>query len=125
MKLRRIGLAVLVCLAAIPALANSWTGILVNSSCYDAIERSVNPNDVFNHAYRDTDLEIRLCTPNAKTKSFSIVDNSGFGFRLDPIGNMKAAELVQNAGKKHLPKVTVTGEMGKHLIEVGSISIAK
>ena len=125
MNLRGIGLAVLVCLAAIPASANSWSGFLVDSSCYEAEERSVNPNYTFNHAYRDTGLEIQICTPSAKTKSFSLVEHGGFGFRLDPVGNARAAEIVQKAGKKRLVEVTVTGEMSKHAIEVGSISLAK
>jgi len=125
MKTQRIGIAALVCMAAMPALANSWSGYLVDSRCYASEERSVSPNYTYNHAYRDTDNEIRMCSPNAKTKSFSIVVHSGFGFRLDPVGNEMAAELVQRLGKKRRLEVTVTGEMGKDLIEVGSLSPAK
>ena len=125
MKIQRIGIAALVCMAATPALANSWSGYLVDSRCYASEERSVNPNYTYNHAYRDADNEIRICSPNAKTKSFSIVVHSGFGFRLDPVGNEMAAELVRRMDKKHRLEVTVTGQKGKDLIEVSSLSPAK
>jgi|ERR1700691_1987532 hypothetical protein len=125
MKLQGIGLAALVCLAAAPAFANSWSGYLVDSRCYAAEERSVNPNYTYNHAYRDTDEEIRICSPNAKTKSFSIVGHDGFGHALDPVGNEKAAAIVQQKGNKHRLKVAVTGEMSKSAIEVSSLAITK
>lgn len=125
MKLQRIGLAALIFLAATPAFANTWSGVLVDSRCYAAEERSVNPNYTYNHAYRDSDLEIRMCSPNAKTKSFSVVVHSGFGFRLDPAGSERAAEIVRQIGTKHRVNVTVTGEMSKDGIEVGSISVDK
>lgn len=112
-------------MAAIPASANSWSGVLVDSRCYAAEERSVNPNYTYNHAYRDTDQEIRVCSPNAKTKSFSVVVHSGFGFKLDAAGSARAAEIIQEKGTKHRLYVTVTGEMSKEGIEVGSISVDK
>jgi hypothetical protein len=125
MKLRGIGVAVIVCLVATCALAKSWSGFLVDSRCYASEERSVNPNYTYNHAYRDTDQEIRVCSPNVKTKFFSIVGQDGFGVRLDPNGNAKAAEIVQQSGKKHRFKVSVTGEKSKDAIEVGALSFAQ
>jgi hypothetical protein len=125
MKLQRIGFTALACLAATPAFANTWSGILVDSRCYASEERSVNPNYTYNHAYRDTDEEIRVCSPNAKTKSFSIVVHSGYGFKLDPAGSERAAEIVRQKGTKHRVNVTITGEMSKDGIEVGSISVDK
>src|ERR1700722_6687049 len=125
MKLRGIGIVVLVCLAAMPAFANSWSGVLVDSKCYEAEERSVSPNDRFNHAYQDTDVEVQVCTPSQKTRSFSIVGHGGFGVRLNPFGNELATAIVRQTGKKHLVKVTVTGEMSKNAIDVGSISVAQ
>jgi hypothetical protein len=125
MKLQGIGVIAIICLAATPVLAGSWSGFLVDSRCYASEERSVNPNYTYNHAYRDTTQEIRVCTPNAKTKSFSVVGHDGFGLRLDPVGNAKAAEIVQQSGKKHRFKVIVTGEKSKNAIEVGSLSLTQ
>src|SRR5579862_1858278 len=107
MKLRGIGIAFLVCVAAIPAFADGRSGFLVDSKCYESEERSVSPNDRFNPVYRDWDLEIRLCSPSAKTKSFYIVNDRGYGFRLDPFGNELATAIVRQAGKKHSLKVSV------------------
>ena len=125
MKPQGIWLAALICLAPAPACAKTWSGVLVDSRCYAAEERSVNPNYTYNHAYRDTDQEIRICSPSTKTKSFSVVVHSGFGFKLDPAGSERAAEIVRQMGTKHRVQVTVTGEMSKDGIEVGSISVDK
>lgn len=124
MNSHRLGVAALICLAAMPAFANSWTGYLVDAGCYAAEERSVNPSFATNHAYRDTDMEIKSCTPSAKTKKFAVVVHSGYGFKLDPVGNAKAAEIIQQTGRKHPVQVVVTGEKSKDSIEVGSISPA-
>jgi hypothetical protein len=125
MKLQGILLAALACLASTPAFAKSWSGFLVDSTCYAAEERSVNPEYIYNHTYRDTDQEIRVCSPNARTKSFSIVGDDGFGLRLDPAGNAKAAEIVQQTGKKNRLEVTVTGETSKDAIEVDSLALVE
>jgi len=125
MKLPMIGLAALACLAATPAFAKSWSGFLVDSNCYESEERNKGPNDTLNYVNRDKDREVQYCSPNTKTKSFTIVDHDGMGFRLDTAGNAKAAEIVPKTGKRHALEVTVTGEMSKNAIEVASITIAK
>jgi hypothetical protein len=51
----------------------------------------VNPNDTLTSVDRDTNREIRYCSPNAKTKSFTVVQSDGLNFRLDFAGNAKAA----------------------------------
>ncbi len=125
MKLTIIVFAALVILAATPAFAKSWSGFLVDSNCYESEERNKGPNDTLNYVNRDKDREVRYCSPNAKTKSFTFVDHDGIGFRLDPAGNAKAAEIVPKTGKSHVLEVTMTGEKNKDLIEVNSISRAK
>lgn len=74
---------------------------------------------------RDRDLEVRLCTPGAKSKSFVILERNSQSFKLDPAGNAKAAELVKNTGKKTFLEVTVAGEIYKGTIHVVSIAAAK
>jgi hypothetical protein len=109
------------CFSSVLTFAGMWTGTLVDSRCYAAEERNVNPTDTQPFVDRDRNLELRMCTPNAKTKSFAVVqpDNSRLG--LDPRGNSIAAELVRKAGRKPAFYVTVTGEMGRHEVKVKSI----
>ena len=115
-------LAALMWQTAAPAAAKSWSGFLVSSACYESEESNTNPTDTDTYVDRDRDLEVRLCTPNAKTKSFTLVDHDGLSYKLDPAGNAKAAELVRQARKKRVLEVTVTGEVSKDRIRVDSIS---
>ncbi len=120
-----ISLAALLCLAATPSFARSWPGYSVDAKCYQIEEQNVNRFDTNPAADSDKDLEIRLCSPNAKTKSFAVVPSDWMGLKLDSEGNAKAAELVRKSGKRSVFPVTVTGEESKHTIKVDSISISE
>ena len=121
---RTIRVAVVICLSPALSYAENWTGALVDSKCYEYRERNVNPTDTLTYVDRDTREEIRDCSPNAKTKTFSIVLREGPSFRLNPPGNIQAAQLVRNTGKRSLFIVAVSGELNKSTIKVDSISIA-
>lgn len=125
MRLRMGGLSILMCLMAAPGYAQNTTGFLVDSNCYESLERNVSPWDTNPYVDRDRDWEIRYCAPNGKTKSFTLVNHDGLSFKLDPAGNAKAAELLRGTRKKSLLEVTVTGEKNKNAIRVSSISVAK
>ena len=114
----------LFCLSSALGYAENWTGALVDSNCYEFRERNVNPTDTLTYVDRDTREEIRYCSANAKTRTFTIVLREGTSFRLDAAGNTEAAQLVRNTGKKTLFIVAVTGTRSKNTIKVGSISIA-
>jgi len=118
-------LAALFCLSVALSFAGSWSGALVDSKCYDAMERNVNPTDTLTDVDRDRDLEIRYCSPNARTKLFAVVQQSGQSFKLDSVGNAKAAELVRKTGKKSSFVVAVIGEMSKNTVQVDSISMSR
>jgi hypothetical protein len=118
-------LATLGCLSATLTLAGSWSGVLVDSKCWGYEEHNVNPTDTLTYVDRDGNLEIRLCSPSPKTKSFSVVQHDGLSFNLDSAGDAKAAELVRKNGKKSLFAVAITGEMSEHTITVDSISMAR
>jgi hypothetical protein len=120
-----IAFATLMGLTAAPGFAQSTTGFLVDSDCYESLERNVNPWDTNTYVDRDRDWEVRYCSPNRKTKSFTLVNHDGLSFKLDPAGNAKAAELLGSARKKSVLEVSVTGEMSKDAIKVSSISKAK
>ena len=117
-------LAVLLCLASAPSFAGSWSGWLVDAKCYAALERNKSPTDTLNYVDRDKNHELRYCEPNAKTRSFALVERNGLSFNLDAGGNAKAAELVRRAGKKSIAEVTVAGEMTTDTVKVDSISMA-
>jgi hypothetical protein len=86
-------MAALLCWSAALSLAGSWSGSLVDSKCYASEEHNVNPTDTLTYVDRDGNLEIRYCSPNKKTKSFTLVLPDG-SLNLDLAGNSKAAELV-------------------------------
>ncbi len=118
-------LAFLLCLLPALSFAGSWSGMLVNSKCYGAEERNVNPSDTLTNVDRDRNMELRDCSPNAKTKSFAVVQADGVRLRFDSAGNAKAAELVSKTGKISLLAVAVTGELQGRTIRVESISTAR
>ena len=118
-------LAGLVYLTSALSFAGSWSGTLVDSKCFYSEERNVNPTDTMIFVDRDMNLEIRYCSPSAKTRSFVIVQPDGLSFRLDSVGNAKAAELVRNTGKKSRIFVAISGELSKDTIKVDSISTVR
>ncbi|MGA2712045.1 MAG: hypothetical protein ABSG41_02980 [Bryobacteraceae bacterium] len=118
-------LAFFLCLFSVLSFAESWSGVLVDSRCWGAEERNVNPTDTLTSVDRDTNRAIRYCSPTAKTKFFAIVQPDGLSFKLDSAGDAKAAELIRNNGRKSLYRVAVTGNVNKNTINVDSIVIAR
>jgi len=118
-------LGILLCLSTALSFAGSWSGALVDAKCYGAEERNVNPTDTSTYVDRDRNLEIRYCSPSAKTKVFAVVRQDGLNFKLDSAGNGKAAELVRRTGRKSRFAVAITGEISDDTIRVDSISLAK
>ena len=110
---------------ATPAFAQSWSGFLVNSECYESRLRNTDPWDTSTFVDRDKDADVRNCSPNSKTKSFGFVDHDGVNFRLDAAGNAKAEEVVRKVGKKEYLGVRIAGELTKGTIQVDSISLDK
>ena len=116
-------LAVLVCLSTAIGLAETWSGTLVDSRCWGFAEN--NTKDASIYVDRDRNMEIRSCSPTAKTKSFAIVLPDGLTLKLDAEGNAKAAGLIQKAGKVSPIAVDVTGEKNGNTIKADSISIMR
>ena len=103
--------------------AETWTGWLVSAKCYEIEENNVNPGDPLINVDRDRGEEVMYCSPNSKTKTFTIVDRDGYTFKLDMNGNTQAADLVRTAGKQNYYVVTVTGDKEKSAIKVQSITL--
>jgi hypothetical protein len=117
-----IRLAALLAVSSAMGLAETWSGMLVDSKCYAAEERNVNPTDTETFVDRDKGYEIRYCSPKLKTKIFALVPPYGESVPLDSAGNAKAAQLIRTEGKKHLVLVTITGELIGNAIQVDSIA---
>lgn len=100
----------------------AWSGFLVDAKCYESMERNVNPFDPVN---RDRGEEVLYCAPKPKTRLFALVAPDGSSFRLDPVGDEKAADLVRDAGKKNHYRVTVTGEKTRRMVSVKAIVLAR
>lgn len=118
-------IAAVLCLASAPCSAETWSGTLVDSRCFDAVERNVNPTDTMIYVDRDVNLELSYCSPGAKTKLFAVIESDGTEIRLDPEGNAKAAELLRSLARHRKIVVTVTGEKAGRTVRVAAISIAK
>lgn len=119
---RVVWLAALLCFLPARSFAESWSGALLDSRCYESAERNVNPTDTLTSVDRDEYDEVRSCSPGKKTKAFLLLQRDGTTFKLDPDGNAKAAELVRTTGRKPLLLVRVTGEVTGKAIKVASIS---
>ena len=111
----------LLILAAGLAFADSWSGYLVNSSCY-ANEQS-NTNKDPTTVDRDMTAEIRQCRPNAKTRHFAVVTNTWNSLKFDDAGNAKAAGLARQSTSWPVT-VTVSGTRTGNTIRVDTISPA-
>jgi len=115
-------LTVLSSLASVLGFAAQWSGALVDSDCYAATQRNASHE---HPGSTDTKRPIRYCSPNEKTKSFSVVPPHGTTLSLDSDGNEKAHDLVLKEGKKSPFMVSVTGDETQGTLKLDTISIAK
>jgi hypothetical protein len=102
--------------------AAQWSGALVDSACYASAESNVSPG---HPGSTNSKRPIRTCSPNDKTKAFSVVPPHGATLNLDSDGNDKARQLILKEGKKSPYMVNVTGELNEDTLKVDTISIAK
>jgi hypothetical protein len=117
-------LVYLACVASLPVLPSTWwSGWLVGSRCYSSLDN--NRSDTPSYVNWDRMGAIRYCSPNYNTKEFTIVDQRGLSFKLDPSGNEKAVALLRNTAKKTLHTAAVKGEISQDSIKVNTISVAK
>lgn len=118
-----VQLSALLCAASSAAFAGSWSGALVNASCYRSeLENVGGAGQSMTYSGRDMQYSLRYCAPNAKTKTFAVVANDWNPIFLDAAGNARASELARQAGKQCPIEVTVTGQMDKDTVKVDSIS---
>jgi len=123
--MRRAQWIALLSLAPALALAETWSGFLVDSRCFASLEWNANPTDTEGSVDRDRRSEVRYCAPNRKTKIFAVVEEDGETLQLDPAGNARILEFVSKTGKRRFFHVEITGEKAKKTVQVESISAAR
>lgn len=106
------------------AWADSWSGVLVDSDCYETARRNVNPRET-SPGSMDLSANITSCLPSEHTKKFSIVQQDWSSLRLNSAGNAKAAELVHTSGAGKRLGVTITGEKHKDTVNVETLATSK
>jgi hypothetical protein len=122
---RALWFGALLFVASTCAFGANWSGVLVDSNCYAAKERNVDPHDTLAGVDRDKYQEFWYCSPGKKTKFFAVVQRNGIVVNLDPAANAKVEEVVREAGKRLPFAVTVTGDLSDKLVRVETISRMK
>lgn len=107
--------------ATIVLAAESSSGYLVNSDCYEAAHRNGASAATVS---RDMKSAIKRCVPNPQTKSFGVVESDWEILNFDSVGNAKAADLLRTAKKQSMYRVTVIGDKNQNVLKVDSISMA-
>jgi DMSO/TMAO reductase YedYZ molybdopterin-dependent catalytic subunit len=107
---------------AIGWAAQSTSGYLVDSACYEVAYRHSGSATTVD---RDMKMAIKHCAPNPQTKSFGLVEKDWSIIDFDPAGNAKAAELLRKTVKQSTYRVTVAGEVDQKVLKVDSISMAQ
>lgn len=100
-----------------------WTGPLVDAKCYGSLENNTGPDSPY--VDRDFTGMIQYCSPKVKTRSFAVVQSGGVPLRLDEQGNVQAAELVSNTGKKRTLIVSVMGEKVHETLKVTKLFLVE
>jgi hypothetical protein len=89
------------------ALAESWSGTLVDVSC----------------AKKDLATHTRKCAVSCARGGYGLVTADGKFHKFNEAGNIKALEALKSGTKDADLKATVTGKMSGELIEVESVSL--
>jgi hypothetical protein len=116
-------LLLLASLTSALSLAESWSGLLVDSRCYTSSQNNMKAGS--HPASTDIGRTLRVCAATARTRAFAIVQHDGTSVGLDADGNQKAHELVMKRGKMSQYEVNVTGDMIQNTLKVATIWTAK
>jgi|SRR5581483_1832077 len=120
--LRLLWVPALLCVTAVLALGGSWSGVLVDSNCFNSMDH--NRGDMPSFVNWDRNAAIEYCSPTRKTHSFGVVQSDGLSVNLNSDGNEKARTLLDN-DKNSLYVVKLDGEKDRHMVRVNSISVLR
>ena len=104
---RLLGITASFVLFSAAALAESWTGTVIDSMC--------KGKDVANHT--------RQCALGCAKSGFGIVTSDGKFIKFNEEGNAKALAALKASNKEKDLKATVTGTMDGDVINVESIQL--
>jgi hypothetical protein len=107
------------CIAS-AGLSETWTGLLVDSRCW--MSRQTNVSSDVTTPGRDMALDVRACSPTLDTKKFLVVLYDWRALRLDPKGNVRAAQLAREGKSRPGIHVSVKGVLKRRTILATSIS---
>ncbi len=106
---------------AVPLLAESWSGILVDAPCLAAAEQNHNVSDSL--AVQDVNMDIRLCRPGSRTRVFGIVRPDNDVLVFDSAGNSRCADWIRKTPRKSPYRVMVDGEIRNKRVAIASIAL--
>jgi hypothetical protein len=90
---RLLTIAASVTFFAMLALADTWTGKLVDATCMDQQKN------------------IKACSPTGTTTAFLVVSSDGKAYKLDDAGNAKAVEALKNRADRTAPGAPTTTDI--------------
>jgi hypothetical protein len=97
----------------------TWTGKLLDATCYDTRKASVKSNEDFTKA----------CAPTASTTEFAIRTPSGKVYKVDSAGNSALADDLQKGvlKKDHDGDIhaTINGSRDGKVVKVNSVNVEK
>jgi hypothetical protein len=110
-------LGLFICLSTL-GFAGTWSGYLVDSSCYASWQTNVSPDATT--VSRDMKFGLQQCGATHKTKKFAIVLNDWSVLKMDTAGNARAVAIVRHNPKRSaLYCITVVGTRIKNRIVAG------
>ena len=102
-------------------LASTWSGFLVDSRCWTSRQDNVTMEATT--VARATNADVSFCSPTRDTKRFTVVVHDWRKLRLDPTGNVRAAQVIAKAAEGSSYSATVQGLLrDKKTIEVAALS---
>ncbi len=87
------------------AYADSWTGKLLDASCYDRMKDNSKPG---------AQADMSACAATPQSTSF-VLDSSGKIYRLDAAGNTRAAAAMKNHAERSAPAQPGANQPGANL----------
>ena len=110
---------IILCLGAAFSYAESWTGKLLDASCYDTQKATIKSNESL----------ARTCAPTASTTDFAIQTSAGKVYKVNTSGNSALADDIRNGvlkkdkdGDMH---ATITGSRDGDVVKVDSVNLEK
>ena len=105
-------------LSAVLCFAETWSGRLVDSSCYEKSKTEA----------KAPEKPEKLCAATPATLNFGIIASGDKFYKFDSAGNEKATALLQSGLKTEKEKganVTVSGSLDGETLKVDSIQRGK